>query len=53
MYNQGWYYEEDQYQAFIMEKSLEQLLEQDLDRNRIKYFTADGKTNENQDEVPF
>jgi phosphatidate phosphatase APP1 len=43
LYNQGWYYEENPVQALIMEKSLELIVQKDLDRNRIKMFTAKGK----------
>ena len=43
LYNQGWYYEENPVQALLMEKSLELLVGQDLDRQRIKMFTAEGK----------
>lgn len=43
LYNQGWYYEENPIQAFIMEKSLETIIGRDLDRDRIRMFTAEGK----------
>lgn len=43
LYNQGWYYEENPVQALLMEKSLELLVQKDLDKNRIKMFTAEGK----------
>ena len=43
LYNQGWYYEESPVQALLMEKSLELIVQQDLDRNRVKMFTAEGK----------
>jgi phosphatidate phosphatase APP1 len=47
LYNQGWYYEENPVQALLMEKSLELMLQKDLDKNRIKMFTAEGKENKN------
>ena len=43
LYNQGWYYKENPAQALIMEKSLELIIRKDLDRGRIKMFTAEGK----------
>ncbi len=43
LYNQGWYYEENPIQALLMQKSLELIVQKDLDRNRIKMFTAEGK----------
>ncbi|CAF3430405.1 unnamed protein product [Rotaria sp. Silwood2] len=43
LHNQGWYYEENPIQAFLMEKSLELIVQKDLDRNRVKMFTAEGK----------
>ncbi|CAF2046924.1 unnamed protein product [Rotaria magnacalcarata] len=43
LYNQGWYYEENPIQSFLMEKSLELVVRQDLDSNRVKMFTAEGK----------
>ncbi|CAF0810739.1 unnamed protein product [Rotaria sp. Silwood1] len=43
LYNQGWYYEENPIQALLMEKTLELIVQKDLDRNRIKMFTAEGK----------
>lgn len=45
--NQGWYYEEDPLQSMIMETTLEKATGKDLDINRIKLFTADGKSNKN------
>jgi hypothetical protein len=42
LYNQGWYYEENPVKAFLMEKSMEVIVRKDLDRNRIKMFTAEG-----------
>lgn len=45
--NQGWYYKENPLQALTMEKSLETILGQDLDRERIKMFTAEGKQQQN------
>jgi phosphatidate phosphatase APP1 len=47
LYNRGWYYEENRIQALLMEKSLEVIVRKDLDRNRIKMFTAEGKKNKN------
>jgi len=47
LYNQGWYYEENRVQALLMEKSLEVIVQKDLDRNRIKMFTAEGKKMKN------
>jgi phosphatidate phosphatase APP1 len=43
LYNQGWYYEENPVKALLMEKSLEIIVKKDLDKNRIKMFTAEGK----------
>ena len=43
LYNQGWYYEENPIQALLMEKGLELIVQKDLDRNRVKMFTAEGK----------
>ncbi|CAF3569262.1 unnamed protein product [Rotaria sordida] len=43
LYNQGWYYEENPVQTLLMEKTLELIVQKDLDRNRIKMFTAEGK----------
>ena len=43
LYNQGWYYEENLIQSYLMEKSLELVVKQDLDSNRVKMFTAEGK----------
>ena len=43
LYNQGWYYEESPVQAVLMEKTLELVVQQDLDRERVKMFTAEGK----------
>jgi phosphatidate phosphatase APP1 len=43
LHNQGWYYEENPIQAFLMEKSLELIVRKDLDKNRVKMFTAEGK----------
>jgi len=43
LYNQGWYYEENPIQALLMEKTLEIIVQKDLDRNRVKMFTAEGK----------
>lgn len=43
LYNQGWFYEEDPLQASIMEKSLESMIKRDIDRDRLKMFTADGE----------
>lgn len=43
LYNQGWYYEENRVQALLMEKSLELIVGKDLDRERVKMFTAEGK----------
>ncbi|CAF1295112.1 unnamed protein product [Adineta ricciae] len=42
LYNQGWYYEENPVKALLMEKSLELIVQKDLDRNRVKMFTAEG-----------
>ena len=47
LYNQGWYYKENRVQSLLMEKSLEVIVKKDLDRNRIKMFTAEGKKNKN------
>src|SRR5690349_10245241 len=43
LYNQGWYYKENPIRAFLMEKSLEIIVQKDLDLNRIKMFTAEGQ----------
>lgn len=43
--NQGWYYEENPVKALVMEKSLETIVQRDLDRQRVKMFTAEGKEN--------
>lgn len=43
LYNQGWYYEENPLQARLMEKSLEIVVRKDLDINRVRMFTAEGK----------
>jgi phosphatidate phosphatase APP1 len=43
LYNQGWYYKGNRVQALLMEKSLELIVQKDLDKNRIKMFTAEGK----------
>ncbi|CAF0949264.1 unnamed protein product [Adineta ricciae] len=45
LYNKGWYYEENNVQAKILEKSLELVVKKDLDNNRIKLFTAEGEKN--------
>jgi len=47
LYNQGWYYEESPVKALLMEKSLEIIVRKDLDRNRVKMFTAEGKEKKN------
>ncbi|CAF0903040.1 unnamed protein product [Adineta steineri] len=47
LYNQGWYYEESPIKALMMEKSLELVVQKDLDRNRVKMFTAEGKEKKN------
>jgi len=47
LYNLGWYYEEDLLPSKIMEKSLEKIIEKDLDFNRIELFTADGEEKKN------
>ncbi|CAF1024282.1 unnamed protein product [Rotaria sordida] len=46
LHAQGWYYEENPVQAFLMEKSLELIVRKDLDRNRVKMFTAEGEDGE-------
>jgi phosphatidate phosphatase APP1 len=46
LYNQGWYYKENRIQALLMEKSLELIVQKDLDENRIKMFTSEGKKNQ-------
>lgn len=43
LYNQGWYYEEDPIQAYLMQKSLEKIIDKNFDLNRINLFTADGE----------
>ncbi|CAM4792639.1 unnamed protein product [Rotaria magnacalcarata] len=43
LYNQGWFYEENPIQAVFMEKTLELIVRKDLDRNRVKMFTAEGE----------
>ena len=43
LYNQGWYYEESPAKAFALETSLKLIIKQDLDRDRVKMFTAGGK----------
>ncbi|CAF4762208.1 unnamed protein product, partial [Rotaria socialis] len=43
LYNQGWLYEENPIQAVFMEKTLELIVRKDLDRNRVKMFTAEGE----------
>ncbi|CAF1136356.1 unnamed protein product [Rotaria sp. Silwood1] len=43
LHNQGWYYEENPIQAFLMEKSLELVVRKDLDHDRVKMFTAEGE----------
>ena len=45
LYNKGWYYEENNVQAKILEKSLELVIKKDLDGNRVKLFTAEGAGN--------
>src|SRR5690349_3015344 len=47
LYNQGWYYRENPIQALLMEKSLELIVQKDLDRNRINMFTAEGRKKQN------
>ncbi|CAF0894168.1 unnamed protein product [Rotaria sordida] len=46
LYIQGWYYEENPFHALRMEKTLEVIIQKDLNQNRIKMFTADGKKRE-------
>ncbi|CAF4035329.1 unnamed protein product [Rotaria sp. Silwood2] len=41
--NQGWYYKEDLLKAEIMEKMLEKVVQQSVNINRIKLFTAEGQ----------
>jgi len=43
LHNRGWYYKEDPLQAYVMQTSLEKIIGKNLDRNRIKLFTADGR----------
>ncbi|CAF0941279.1 unnamed protein product [Adineta ricciae] len=43
LYNQGWYYEENPIQALLVEKTFELIVQKDLDRSRIKMFTAEGR----------
>lgn len=45
--NQGWYYEEDYLQAKIVEKAFEEILNRDLDFDRINLFAADGQEKKN------
>ena len=47
LYNQGWYYKENPAQAFLMEKFIESIIGQDLDLDRIKMITAEGKKRQN------
>ena len=42
LYNQGWYYKESPTKALLMEKTLELIVRKDLDRDRVKMFTAEG-----------
>ena len=43
LYNQGWYYEEDPVQAYLMQRSLEKIIGKNFDLNRINLLTADGE----------
>lgn len=47
LHSQGWYYEENSAKALLIEKSMELVIQKDLDRERVKMFTAEGKENKN------
>jgi len=43
LYNQGWYYEENPIQATLITKSLQLLMKEKVDKERVKLFTASGE----------